>query len=179
VPCRLKAHVLLSKKLSQCLNANVLAVNHTLSTRCNLTDNWRRITNSGRVVPGVFKDFQVPVMKCGTSAICRFRWPAVCRDKPSSERYDLLFERFQLLLLRSVQLRPTFACDLRIVLTNFFKNAAVSNGSTGNPERSTGERFFIRLRSQPSGVFAVPSRRLRQSQPATSKSLSSKSSAKI
>jgi hypothetical protein len=42
-----------------------------------------------------------------------------------------------------------------------------------------GERFFIRLRSMPSTVFAVPSARSRQSQPATSKSLSSRSSAPL
>ncbi len=73
-------------------------------------------------------------------------------------------------LLGNSQRLPSFALDAGIILANFFKNAGVSSESIGSAPRLSGERFFIRLRSMPSIVFAIPSARSRQSQPATSKS---------
>src|SRR6266480_1503211 len=58
----------------------------------------------------------------------------------------------------------------------FFKNEAVSRDSTANPQRFTSQRFFTRLRSLASWLFAVPSFCMEQFHGAKSKSLSSTSS---
>src|SRR5438128_8198180 len=58
----------------------------------------------------------------------------------------------------------------------FFRNEAVSRDSTANPERFTSQRFFIRLRSRASWLWALPSFLLEHFHAARSKSLSSTSS---
>ena len=65
------------EKSGKRLNSYTVTVKALLGARCNLTDDGCRIANLWRVIAGVLKNLQVPIMKDWTGAICCFGWACV------------------------------------------------------------------------------------------------------